>query len=76
MAVRRPLLSVGLSRHQKLRVDLGQIRVLRKEKTHIPLVAAGALFYMPCLIEEGLRSSDMQYALQQAHDVIDEQMNA
>eukprot|EP00972_Heterocapsa_arctica_P080514 11864734-Heterocapsa_arctica.AAC.1 len=31
---------------------------------------------MPCLIEEGLRSNDMQYALQQAHDVIDEHMNA
>eukprot|EP00972_Heterocapsa_arctica_P082927 12220505-Heterocapsa_arctica.AAC.1 len=73
MPVRRPLLSVGLLRRENLQVDFGQACCMKKEKKRIPLVAAGALFYLPVLIEGGLRSDAIQCKLQQAHDVIDEQ---
>eukprot|EP00972_Heterocapsa_arctica_P000086 13611-Heterocapsa_arctica.AAC.1 len=76
MPVRRPLLSVGLLRRENLQVDFGQACCMKKEKKRIPLVGAGALFYLPILIEDGLRSDAIQCTLQQAHDVIDEQMFA
>eukprot|EP00972_Heterocapsa_arctica_P010990 1610957-Heterocapsa_arctica.AAC.1 len=37
-----------------LQVDFGQACCMKKEKKRIPLVAAGALFYLPILIEDGL----------------------
>eukprot|EP00972_Heterocapsa_arctica_P060176 8875619-Heterocapsa_arctica.AAC.1 len=76
MPVRRPLLSVGLLRRENLQVDFGQACCMKKEEKRIPLVAAGASFYLPVLIEDGLRSDAMQFTLQQAHDVIDEHMFA
>eukprot|EP00972_Heterocapsa_arctica_P062263 9178904-Heterocapsa_arctica.AAC.1 len=72
MPVRRPLVSVGLLRKQRLQVDFGEACCMKKEKMRVPLVAAGSLFYLPILIEHGLRSDAMPCTLQEAHDVIDD----
>ena len=51
MPVKRTLLSIGLLRQQRLHISLGTQRYLTKETRRLPLVAAGALFFMPVLAE-------------------------
>ena len=72
MPVKRTLLSVGLLRKQRLYISLGTQCYLMKETRRLPLVAAGALFFTPVLIEGEKWTKEVQGVLKLAHAAVEQ----
>ena len=72
MPVKRTLLSVGLLRKQRLNISLGTQCYPMKENRRLPLVATGAPFFMPVLIEGEKWTREMQGVLKLAHAAVEQ----